>query len=74
MFVPLINHFKPLFNFAAEPISSRALNLGMSPKSRVDYLRIMKKLSEGEHFSCEDMVRLHNGESRHVLVKNKCGC
>ena len=57
------------FNFAAEPISSRALKLGMSPKSRVDYLRIMKKLSEGEHFSCEDMVRLHNGESRHVLVK-----
>lgn len=57
------------FDFPAEPRSSRSLDLGISPKSRVDYLRIMQKLAQGKHFSCEDCVYLANGEMRHVLVK-----
>ncbi|MBB1453700.1 EAL domain-containing protein [Pseudoalteromonas sp. SG43-5] len=57
------------FNFSAESLSSRTLNLGISRSNRFDYLRIMQKLSVGEHFSCEDSVVLANGESRHVLVK-----
>jgi diguanylate cyclase (GGDEF)-like protein/PAS domain S-box-containing protein len=57
------------FNFPEEPCSSRALELGITRKNRFDYLRIVQKLTEGAHFSCEDMVILANGESRHVLVK-----
>ncbi|MBH0057330.1 EAL domain-containing protein [Pseudoalteromonas sp. SWXJZ94C] len=57
------------FNFSAESLSSRSLNLGISRSHRFDYLRIMKKLSVEEHFSCEDTVILASGESRHVLVK-----
>ncbi|WP_024598902.1 EAL domain-containing protein [Pseudoalteromonas sp. TAE56] len=57
------------FSFSAESLSSRALNLGISRSNRFDYLRIMQKLSVGEHFSCEDSVVLANGEPRHVLVK-----
>ena len=57
------------FNFSAESLSSRTLNLGISRSNRFDYLRIMQKLSVGEHISCEDSVVLANGESRHVLVK-----
>ncbi|WP_405602321.1 MULTISPECIES: EAL domain-containing protein [unclassified Pseudoalteromonas] len=57
------------FNFSAESLSSRSLNLGISRSALFDYLRIVQKLLVGEHFSCEDSVMLANGEVRHVLVK-----
>jgi diguanylate cyclase (GGDEF)-like protein/PAS domain S-box-containing protein len=57
------------FNFSAEPRSSRSLNLGLSRRSRFDYLRIMQTLKVNEHYSCEETVTLANNELRHVLVK-----
>ncbi|KAA1150306.1 EAL domain-containing protein [Pseudoalteromonas fuliginea] len=57
------------FNFSAESLSSRSLNLGISRSNRFGYLRIIQKLLVGEHFTCEDTVVLANGESHYVLVK-----
>lgn len=57
------------FNFSSESRSSRLLNLGISRSRSFDYLRIIKKLSVGENFSCEDKLVLANGDARYVLVK-----
>ncbi|TMN72051.1 hypothetical protein CWB85_08645 [Pseudoalteromonas sp. S1727] len=57
------------FDFPVEYRSSCSLHLGLSRSVRVNYLRVMKELQVGEHFSAEDTVYLANGEPRHVLIK-----
>ncbi|MGO2372219.1 MAG: EAL domain-containing protein [Pseudoalteromonas prydzensis] len=57
------------FEFPVEHRSSCSLHLGLSRSVRVNYLRVMKELQAGEHFSAEDTVYLASGEPRHVLIK-----
>lgn len=57
------------FGLLEVPLSSTSLTLGLSRRTRMQYLRTISQLAEGEHFSLEETVNLANGESRQALVK-----
>ena len=49
--------------------SSRKLTLGLSPKRRAYYLRALKTLKPGEHFSSEDIIYGENNLQHSCLIK-----
>lgn len=57
------------FGLPAVPLSSTSLTLGLSRRTRMQYLRTISNLKAGEHFSLEEKVQLATGESRQALVK-----
>ncbi|MFY8274313.1 diguanylate cyclase domain-containing protein [Pseudoalteromonas sp. SSDWG2] len=57
------------FNYSSSCRSSRRLTLGLSKNTRINYLRILKGLRVGEHYQCEEVVVIKNGEHVPVLMK-----
>ncbi|MEO2280557.1 diguanylate cyclase domain-containing protein [Pseudoalteromonas pernae] len=57
------------FNYTPSCRSSRRLTLGLSKNTRINYLRILSGLRVGEHYQCEEVVVIKNGEHVPVLLK-----
>ncbi|MFC3031146.1 EAL domain-containing protein [Pseudoalteromonas fenneropenaei] len=57
------------FGMTEVPLSSTSLTLGLSRQTRMQYIKAISQLQQGELFSAEEALTLKNGETRQALIK-----